>query len=71
MNMRLSGRISRLPRPNSISGKDHFDYSCCQAKTGHHPIGTCRMGRDPPAVVDPQLCLNGIAGLRVVGASST
>jgi choline dehydrogenase len=36
-----------------------------------HPVGTCRMGRagDPLAVVDSQLRVNGVAGLRVVDAS--
>jgi choline dehydrogenase len=37
--------------------------------TGHHPVGTCKMGTDPLAVVDPQLRLHGAAGLRVVDAS--
>ncbi|MBC7739711.1 MAG: alanine-phosphoribitol ligase, partial [Candidatus Saccharibacteria bacterium] len=39
------------------------------AKTDHHPVGTCRMGADPAAVVDPQLRFNGSSGLRVVDAS--
>ncbi len=39
------------------------------AKTDHHPAGTCRMGADAEAVVDPQLRFNGIAGLRVADAS--
>jgi choline dehydrogenase len=34
-----------------------------------HPVGTCRMGREPDAVVDPRLRVHGIAGLRVADAS--
>ncbi len=37
--------------------------------TGYHPVGTCRMGSDAAAVVDPKLCVNNINGLRVVDAS--
>jgi len=37
--------------------------------TVHHPVGTCRMGSDKGAVVDPQLRVNGIAGLRIADAS--
>lgn len=35
----------------------------------HHPVGTCAMGTGPEAVVDPQLRVRGIAGLRVADAS--
>jgi len=34
-----------------------------------HPVGTCRMGREIDAVVDPRLRVHGIAGLRVADAS--
>jgi choline dehydrogenase len=37
--------------------------------TVYHPVGTCRMGVDERAVVDPQLRVNGIDGLRVADAS--
>jgi len=40
-----------------------------RATTFFHPSGTCRMGAEPTAVVDPQLRVNGIEGLRVVDAS--
>ncbi|MEY2853536.1 MAG: alcohol dehydrogenase, partial [Pseudomonadota bacterium] len=39
------------------------------SSTVHHPGGSCRMGADPGAVVDPQLRLNGLSGLRVVDGS--
>lgn len=42
-----------------------------RAETIYHPVGTCRMGAagDPLAVVDDQLRIQGIAGLRVIDAS--
>ena len=59
----------RLPGPEVRTDEDYFNFACAHAKTDHHPVGTCRMGADPAAVVDPQLRFNGIAGLRVVDAS--
>jgi len=35
----------------------------------YHPTSTCRMGNDQDAVVDAQLRVNGVAGLRVIDAS--
>ena len=40
-----------------------------EARTVFHPVGTCKMGVDADAVVDPELWVRGIAGLRVVDAS--
>ncbi|MCB5411362.1 GMC family oxidoreductase [Pseudogemmobacter faecipullorum] len=59
----------RLPGPEVRSDQDYFDYACRHAKTDHHPAGTCRMGSDVEAVVDPLLRFNGIEGLRVIDAS--
>jgi choline dehydrogenase len=38
-------------------------------ETTYHPVGTCKMGSDPNAVVDNQLRVHGIEGLRVADAS--
>lgn len=58
-----------LPGPEVKTDDDYFAYACRHAKTDHHPAGTCRMGADDRAVVDPELKFNGINGLRVVDAS--
>jgi choline dehydrogenase len=39
------------------------------AETTYHPVGTCKMGADPMAVVDNRLRVRGIQGLRVADAS--
>ena len=53
----------------AVGGEPARRYVRENATTFFHPIGTCRMGRDPLAVVDPQLRVRGIAGLRVIDAS--
>ena len=62
-------RAERLPGPDVRSDRDHFDYACAHAKTDHHPAGTCRMGPDQCAVVDPELRFRGIDNLRIVDNS--
>jgi choline dehydrogenase len=44
-------------------------YARQRVEVGHHPVGTCGMGTGAQAVVDPQLRVRGLAGLRVVDAS--
>jgi choline dehydrogenase-like flavoprotein len=39
------------------------------SKTDYHPVGSCKMGHDNLAVVDEQLRVHGLKGLRVVDAS--
>ncbi len=45
------------------------DFARANGQTIYHPVGTCRMGGGPDAVVDARLRVHGIAGLRVVDAS--
>ncbi|MCA3454861.1 MAG: GMC family oxidoreductase N-terminal domain-containing protein [Rhodobacter sp.] len=46
-----------------------FDQPRKMAQADHHPVGTCRMGADEMAVVDPQLRFSTVKGLRVCDAS--
>ena len=59
------------PGPNVQSRADIDDYIKRTAWTVHHPLGTCKMGPDSDgtAVVDPQLRVRGVDGLRVVDGS--
>ncbi|MEL6463726.1 MAG: GMC family oxidoreductase N-terminal domain-containing protein [Pseudomonadota bacterium] len=58
-----------LPGPEVRTRDDLFKYACRLAKTQHHPVGTCRMGRGAMTVVDPELKVHGIDGLRVCDSS--
>ncbi len=51
------------------SDQDVLEYAFSIAKTDHHPVGTCKMGSDSQSVVDPQLRVHGLEGLRVCDAS--
>ncbi len=53
-----------------VKGKQDLEaYVRQNAQTYFHPVGTCKMGVDQLAVVDPQLCVRGVERLRVVDAS--
>jgi choline dehydrogenase len=55
--------------PESHSDEDIAAHCRQRLQTLYHPVGTCRMGDDPGAVVDRQLRVRGVEGLRVVDAS--
>ncbi|GAA6179196.1 choline dehydrogenase [Shimia sp. NS0008-38b] len=59
----------RLPGPEVKTDEEYFNFICVHSKTSHHCAGTCRMGSDEVAVLDPRLRFNGIDGLRVADAS--
>jgi len=69
----LSAFVARELAPGAdIESDDDLDaYIRATAATAHHPLGTCKMGpaSDQMAVVDPELRVNGVEGLRVVDAS--
>lgn len=58
-----------LPGPAVGSDRDIAEFVRNNVMTTFHPAGTCKMGRDAMAVVDPELRVHGIEGLRVVDAS--
>ncbi|MEM7461284.1 MAG: GMC family oxidoreductase N-terminal domain-containing protein [Pseudomonadota bacterium] len=62
-------KAERLPGPDIQTDEQLFEYTCANAKTQHHPVGTCKMGNDELAVVDPCLKVHGIEGLRVCDSS--
>jgi choline dehydrogenase-like flavoprotein len=61
--------IAREIAPGSDSDADIDALIRTGGITVHHPIGTCRMGTDALAVVDPSLRVRGVDALRVVDAS--
>jgi choline dehydrogenase len=57
------------PGPKVQGESEWLEFARGNAQTIYHPIGTCRMGEDDQAVVDPQLRLRGLHGVRIVDAS--
>ncbi len=58
-----------LPGSAVNTDKEIFEYLAANAKTQHHPVGTCKMGVDEMAVVSPDLKVRGLDGLRVCDSS--
>jgi len=63
--------VKREVKPGPQAGSDTELLEFCRntGATIFHPTGTCRMGVDPLAVVDPRLRVNGVSGLRVIDCS--
>ena len=58
-----------MPGPSLDSDEALLAYARMAGSTIYHPVGTCQMGHGPMAVVDPELRVRGVEGLRVVDAS--
>ncbi|MBT8065243.1 MAG: choline dehydrogenase [Gammaproteobacteria bacterium] len=79
--VRLSRRILQQDAFSPYAGDEVFpgsdrqaddevlDFIARKAESIYHPVGTCKMGQDPAAVVDPDLNVHGLGGLSVVDAS--
>lgn len=79
--MKLSRRIAQMPAlashileevhpgPAVRTDEELLDHARNIGTTIYHPVGTCKMGSDPQAVVDERLRVHGLQNLRVVDAS--
>ncbi len=67
--LRAWGARELYPGLGVASHAELRDYVRATAITYHHQVGTCKMGIDADAVVDPELRVYGIEGLRVADAS--
>jgi len=61
--------VETYPGPACTSDADIIDAYDRQGSCGYHAVGSCRMGRDERSVVDPQLRVRGVDGLRVMDTS--
>ena len=57
------------PGKDVVTDEQMLQFARDTGSTTYHPMGTCKMGSDPMAVVDDRLRVHGMQGLRVVDAS--
>ncbi|MBC5781474.1 GMC family oxidoreductase N-terminal domain-containing protein [Ramlibacter sp. USB13] len=67
LKQRVSAELA--PGPRAQSDDEILDYVRNTAQSMHHWAGSCRMGRDADAVVDAELRVHGVRGLRVADCS--
>ena len=67
----LKAKVVKALKPGDDldSEADYHDHLRSRAELIYHPVGTCRIGKDDDAVVDPELRVRGLDGLRVCDAS--
>lgn len=69
-SMRKFIAAEHFPGPACKTRKDYEDIARAHARSSYHPTGTCKMGKDEMAVVDPSMKVRGIDGLRVCDSST-
>jgi choline dehydrogenase-like flavoprotein len=67
--MRKFVSAEHFPGPGVKSRKDYEEAARANARSSYHPVGTCKMGTDGMAVIDPLLRVRGIERLRVCDSS--
>ncbi len=65
----FSAHVKEVYFPKDNSENSMLDVLLNRIETIYHPVGTCKMGHDEMAVVDSELRVHGIEGLRVIDAS--
>ena len=67
----LGSKVVKALKPGDglDSDADYHDHLRSRVELIYHPVGTCRIGKDDDAVVDPELRVRGLDGLRVCDAS--